>query len=458
MGCAFLRFNCDYGDLIRWLRGPYTNAHRDWSDMLSTFNTVRHCDPPPGFPSPDFDRAFAICTQGAPLKAHLTSDYTSCALRNLKKPPKSVRENSADLVTTLSKEEQLSYHIILPRFLWRFIPGLLLSMFRMAYRYRDPKPRLCVDPSSTLGPEDIGNLNDQIPSPGQDHDHNPPIHYGTAFTRYLSWIWNLRISFPADDILQTTDDISAAFRRVLYHPEVAPAFASVWDQWLIIPVSLIFGARNSPSLYMLLGEARGHLAHHLPLQPSAFSTPLLTRLTIPPPPPSDTTFNQATADTLNPGILIHPDGTPEYRMPAFVDDTGVAHARQFFPTAVAASVNAAYATFGAPEDDPNRPPCINPLKWNNHPTHTSTFLGFHINSRTMEVAWPLDKREKARDFIATLLSNDARDGCTPQEISRVLGLVNHAATVAPMGKFRTMRLQFLLNNLLQSAPLPPRQR
>jgi len=45
MDCALLRFHCDYGDLIRWLRGPYTNAHRDWPAMLSTFDDVRHCHP-----------------------------------------------------------------------------------------------------------------------------------------------------------------------------------------------------------------------------------------------------------------------------------------------------------------------------------------------------------------------------------------------------------------------------
>jgi len=454
MGCALLRFQCDYGDLIRWLRGPYTNAHRDWSTMISTFNSVRHCSPPPEFPTPDLNRAIAICDQGAPLKAHLQSDYASCAFRNLNKPSASVRAHSNDLLSTLSSEEQLSYHIILPRFLWRFIPGLLLSLFQMAYRYRDPKPRLCVDPSTTLNDNDTGNLNDQIPPPGLDCDQNPPIHYGSAFPRYLTWLWNLRISFPSDDILQTTDDISAAFRRVLYHPDIAPAFASVWDQWLIIPVSLIFGARNSPSLYMLLGEARSHLAHHVAPAPSTLASNLIQRLVIPPLPPANSSFSQATKDNLNPGISFYPNGTPEFRMPSFVDDTGVAHARQFFPTAVAASVHAAYTIFGNPNDDPTRPPCINPAKWSDHPTHVSKFLGFHINTRTMEVAWPPDKREKARDYINTLLTADATDGCTPQDISRVLGLVNHAATVAPMGKLRTMRLQFLLNNILQTAPPP----
>jgi hypothetical protein len=117
----------------------------------------------------------------------------------------------------LRKEEQLCYHILLPRFLWRFIYGIQLCLLTFVQRSNDPKGRICVDPSSTLGNSDIGNSNRYIPSPGVlgRFDENPPIFYGTALIRYLTWIWNLRISYPHEDILQQSDDISAAFRRVL---------------------------------------------------------------------------------------------------------------------------------------------------------------------------------------------------------------------------------------------------
>jgi hypothetical protein len=91
LGCAFLRFNCDYGDMIRWLEGPYTDSHRDWSAAFATFETVRHSSLPPGFPPPDYERTFRSCLEGVPLRAHFYSDYHSCALRNTAKL-------SADLV------------------------------------------------------------------------------------------------------------------------------------------------------------------------------------------------------------------------------------------------------------------------------------------------------------------------------------------------------------------------
>jgi hypothetical protein len=55
MGVALLRFNLNYGDLIRWLGGEYTNAHRDWTDMSNTLTALQDIPPPPGYPPIDVD-------------------------------------------------------------------------------------------------------------------------------------------------------------------------------------------------------------------------------------------------------------------------------------------------------------------------------------------------------------------------------------------------------------------
>jgi hypothetical protein len=454
MGCAFLRFNCDYGDLIRWLGGPYTDSHRNWTDTFAMFETVRDCPPPDKFPTPDFERTYRACTEGVPLKACYISDYASTALRNTTAPSDDLQQNEADVDETLRKEEQLSYHIILPRFLWRFFQGIFLSIFRVAYRFGDPKPRLCVDPSTTLAPSDIGNVNRHIPDPGIDEDENPTIYYGTAFIRYLTWLWNLRITYPNEDIIQMTDDISAAFHRVLYHPDMAPAFATVWKHHLIVPVSAIFGSKSSPGNYMWKGELRSHFANVATIPKSTFAESLISRIALPPPPTSEeaATFGQAHADTLNPGIVIKADGTPERRQPSFVDDTGVAHVRSQFITAAAASVYAAYTMFGHPSEDPTRPPCINPVKWSDTVFHHLQFLGYYIDTRLMLVAWPIDKRKKLAIFLNDILTHTADARITPHSVSRVLGLIRHAAPVAPMGTFRSLRLQHLFNDIVAKAP------
>lgn len=456
MGCALMCFDFNYGDLIRWLEGPYTNAHRDWDETFSLLETVRdapitHRD----CPVPDIDRTHRACTEGVPLQAAYVSDYNSCAERNAAPLSDDLIKNSADVDETLRKEEKLSYHILFPRYLWRFLSGIFICIFRVAYRFGDPKPRLCVDPSTTISATDQGNINAQIPAPGVDEDQNPTIYYGTAFMRYLVWLWNLRISFPGEDIIQMTDDISAAFHRVLYHPDLAIAFATVWKNWLIIPIGTIFGSRSSPGTYMWPGESRAHLAQHMPLRDDIPPPDLVHRLRLCPELTPDQTLSlaPATRDALNPGITIHPDGTPERRQPTFVDDSGVAHVRRFFLNSATASVSAAYVIFGNPDDDPLRPPCINPRKWQEYVSWELQFLGYHIDTRKMRVIWPLEKRKKFIFFLDAMLAPQlANQGSTPQSLSRVLGIVRHAALVAPMGNFRSLHLQFLFNDRLATAP------
>lgn len=43
---ALICFDFNYGDLIRWLEGEYTNAHRDWSKVSDAANAVQDAVPP----------------------------------------------------------------------------------------------------------------------------------------------------------------------------------------------------------------------------------------------------------------------------------------------------------------------------------------------------------------------------------------------------------------------------
>ena len=97
-----------------------------------------------------------------------------------------------------------------------------------------------------LYPGDEGNVNQYIPKPGIDEDRNPTIHYGDAFDCYLRWLLNLSISYPKEEILLMTDNISTAFHQVLYHPDMGIIFSTVWGPYFVVPVSSIFGACNSP--------------------------------------------------------------------------------------------------------------------------------------------------------------------------------------------------------------------
>jgi hypothetical protein len=86
-------------------------------------------------------------------------------------------------------------------------------------------------------------------------------------------------------------------------------------------------------------------------------------------------------------------------------------------------------------------------------SHCMQFLGYFIDTRKMLVSWPIAKREKLRFLLDESFAATANNApCTPHSISRLLGLLRHAAPVAPMGTQRSLRLQFAMNDLLKRAP------
>ena len=161
-----IRFDFNYGDVIRYKEGPYCNSHRNWDETFLAVEAVATTQPPPGYPEVDYDRAQRLATLGAPLQGHFSTSYDSVSRRNLKPPSEALLKESAAINEKLRHEEQLSYHVLLPRFLWRFIPGLHLCLLTFVFRYGDTKGCMCIDPSTTLDETDDGNTNRRIPDPG----------------------------------------------------------------------------------------------------------------------------------------------------------------------------------------------------------------------------------------------------------------------------------------------------
>jgi hypothetical protein len=151
-----------------------------------------------------------------------------------------VDSNLDNVEAKFTKEEEKSFHIHLPRFLVYFISGLILNPIQWAVR--KGKGHICID--CTNGPDgaDTTSLaNTFIPSPKEGKtDACLPVFYAMAFVRHLQHLWCMRIMFPTADILHHCDDIDAAFRQVLYTPELAIAFAYVFQGFFLIPVGRVF--------------------------------------------------------------------------------------------------------------------------------------------------------------------------------------------------------------------------
>jgi hypothetical protein len=279
--------------------------------------------------------------------------------------------------------------------------------------------------------------------------------------RLWTYLYNTRIDHPQEDIIAVADDTSRAFRQLKYHPDMAPLFASTLDEYLIIPVGLIFGAKDSPSWYMLSAEIRAHIARTFDFQ--TITTKLSNQLELPPKLSKRDRrklLKHATKDSLNQGIssFLATVNKPYFspHLP-FVDDTGNLGFRDTIRNIVRDSVLAAYIMFGFPAEDMARPP-INETKWIRHISHRLKYLGLIIDTRNLTIEWPLDKRESLYNLLTTTFAFKSTGPpsakalpCTPKTAAQILGLLRNGTQISPFGAYFALTLQYCLTDKLRAS-------
>lgn len=78
----------------------------------------------------------------------------------------------------------------------------------------------------------------------------------SAFVRHLIQIYNLRISYPREEIFLFDDDVSGSFKLTKYHPDVAVTHSFKLDKSLYIPLGSTFGSNVSPQEFEVIAKAR----------------------------------------------------------------------------------------------------------------------------------------------------------------------------------------------------------
>ena len=144
------------------------------------------------------------------------------------------------------------------------------------------------------------------------------------------------------------DDINSAFHRCRYHPDVVAAYAYVYGNWLVIPVGLIFGGRNSPGWFCILSELRAYLAANLSNLSDLPISPLVAKIVIPDPPSPEVTatFATASADSMHHGAAS--DGKDPTSHSTFVDDNLMAKIQGRIIDSIHRSTGSCYMVFGQP--------------------------------------------------------------------------------------------------------------
>jgi len=362
---ALLRYHFDYTDFIRSMAFIYTYQGHNLYTIWDLIDSIAHLPHAPSWPAVDFDHAFHAMTLGVPLASQFCCSYASVSCPNLydNHPAAKTPEVLAAIRTKFIKEEDLSYNVVFPRWIWRFIFGLFLNPLTFVLpKYSGDLGWICVDSTNALDPSDDGAPNRQIPKPSTPHhlDENPPISYGLALQWCLTWIYNVRLDHPSEDILMLPDDISTAFHQLFYHPSMMPVFASIFKYFLCIPASMIFGSTNSPSYYMLSGDLRSWLSSIRDYGQARVQ--VMDSAVLPPAPSTQqiAQFRPAFPNVFNHGAASMLEHSASALYPVFVNDTGNAHICSHIILTVMASVLSTYIIFGFPGGNPwaNRPPPV----------------------------------------------------------------------------------------------------
>jgi hypothetical protein len=403
LGAALLSFDFRYWALVRWLGGEFCNIHQDWGHThRRIFESVK-VPARNGYPTLFLELAMRCLREGVPLSGSFVSKRSDFLRRFMYDNHPPLREVLPDVREKFAKEEALSFHLVFPKFVALFVPGMMISP--ISWLFRKGKGRLIIDASSPLGPDDTGAPNSHIPSTGeQDKElENPPVFYGTALKRHLTAVWNMRISYPSEELLQHTDDIDAAFRRILYHPVLAPVFSYVFQEFSIVPVGNIFGSRSAPSWFTIVAELRAHMANVLDYS-NTLSDPLVSSLQFPPEPGGPGVSSspvQAVVDDIHSGVeaLLPSASTLAHHHAMFVDDNVLVALRRCAPMAVAAALGSAYDCFGSPILNARRGFVISRAKFDPRLLVCVLFVGLLIDTHSMTVTWPEDKRAAARALL-----------------------------------------------------------
>ena len=91
----------------------------------------------------------------------------------------------------------------------------------------------------------------------------PEIDYGTTLHNFCCFLWRLAITFPGKIFDLYNDDVSGAFTQLEFHPDVARANVSIYNNTMIASTACHFRGNFGPASWEPVARARCSLAKWL---------------------------------------------------------------------------------------------------------------------------------------------------------------------------------------------------
>ena len=439
---AAIHYDFHIPSVYRYLGGNYTAAYRDIPEILSHLKNV--------VPQHIYDDVKRIFITGTPRIFQAESTRANFDTYKKYGNHSTIDKYKDKVLALMNKEERNCYVMVFPCWLSRFIPDMHLTPQSIVV-LPGKNDRLVFDGSAKLE-------WDSLPVNCMTHTANEPdLIYGTTWNRHLTQIWNLRISYPDEDILVFDDDVSGAFRHAKHNPDIASAISFVIGELLFIPTGQTFGSNTSPANFEPIARARTILATHLDGQPNLVEKHklILDKVTFSDPPTSKTTFVKAIPDTIHKGVFDKKGKRKRPQHNMFVDDNLMANILRLMKQTMAASIESLLIILGFSETDKRRFALSLDKYFKTMCSWEREQLGLLVNTREMIVSLPPAKIKK----LIKLLSHwhSGRRTYTLRDIAELTGGLLHAAQIAPWAKYLfiaiqdSVRASLRLNTKLQNA-------
>jgi hypothetical protein len=146
-------------------------------------------------------------------------------------------------MSTKNKEEKNNYVIHVPHWLWRFVPHCFITPQHILKK-PGKKDRQIFNASRKYDWDSVP-INAMTSTPYGSKLH---CEFGLVCDAILVCTYNLRISYPFDDIVVHANDVKSCFRQIKHHPNVAGAFSYILADYLFFQVGLAFCADSAPPI------------------------------------------------------------------------------------------------------------------------------------------------------------------------------------------------------------------
>lgn len=434
--CA-IHYNGDIPSVMRYIGGPFTDAHRDTDAILD--NCKDFLDPTT---YTDLERIYKI---GVPSVCN--GRTTEANFRTYLRYGNHKSVDSDPKVTTKSilKDFRPGFLATFDKRLRWHIPNMHccpLSMQNVGHPTKKPRPAF--DASCHIDPNSY-TINDWT-----SKNDEPPMTFQTAWLDTLTWYYRLRATYPDEEIYPQDDDISMAHRRCNYHPNMVAMHSFQYDNRLHMYGRMTFGDTTSCPTFDVISRAREQAAKHFWNDPDIVEKAKhhLPKLNIieNKTPKHKRNFARANFDSKITSV-IRTDGTRE--PPPFkhhIDDCLYGDIMKYVYRGLAASKTGLYAILGEP--DARQPDTFSDEKLATDMEHTRRGLGKLIDLRRLIIALPWDRRILIADQLIKHIYSTHISILTALSIH---GSLVSICEIAKWGKPYLYCLQNIISRAMQSA-------